>query len=191
MKHPSSATLYAHWNAMRVGQDCPERGEISPAALRQALSDTFILAYDTALGHPFRLAGTRMCMLFGRELRGHAFISLWPEGERRKLARLVARLADESVGLVAAADGVNTQGDGIGLELLLLPLRHNGRTHQRLIGTLAPAASPYWIGARPLTALSLGSERYIEPRRETPVPILRIPPARLRQGLRIIDGGQC
>ncbi len=190
MKHRSSAALYAHWNAMRLGEDCPERSEISPAALRHALSDTFILAYDTVLGHPFRLAGTRICTLFGKELRGHAFISLWAEAERRQLARLVGRLADESIGVVAAADGVNTQGDTIGLELLLLPLRHNGRTHQRLIGTLAPSASPYWIGVRPLTSLSLGGERYIEPRSQAPAPVLHIPAERLRHNLRVVDGGR-
>src|SRR3979411_214660 len=48
----------------------PERGDIEPGAIRNVLGDSFIIAYDPEADHPFRLAGTRVCALFGRELKG-------------------------------------------------------------------------------------------------------------------------
>jgi len=55
----------------------PERSDIEPDAIRRALADTFIVAYDRGNGHAVRIAGTRLCAAFGREFRGAAFIDLW------------------------------------------------------------------------------------------------------------------
>ena len=79
MKHPSIRELFDYWNKRRGGRPAPERGEIEPGAIRHVLADTFILAFDAGAGHPFRIAGTRVCALFGRELKGAAF---WTCGRR-------------------------------------------------------------------------------------------------------------
>ena len=51
------------------------------------------------------------------------------------------------------------------LEMLLLPLRHHGKTHARLIGSLAPSLIPSWFGLVPAESLSLNSLRILgEPR---------------------------
>ena len=70
MKHAASRQLYAYWEERRGRRAAPERAEIEPGAIRGALSDAFILSLDAARGHPVRLAGTRVCALFDRELRG-------------------------------------------------------------------------------------------------------------------------
>ena len=44
-------------------------------------SDTFILALDGSADHPIRLAGTRVCALFDREIKGEAFLRLWSARE--------------------------------------------------------------------------------------------------------------
>lgn len=190
MKHRSSQTLFAHWDAVRAGRDSPERAEISPGVLRGALGDTFILAFAPAQGHPFRLAGTRVCALFGRELRGQPFTQLWTEPERLRIASLLTTIADEAVGVIAGVRGRTAAGDALDLELLLLPLRLNGQTHQRLIGSFAASAAPYWVGARPLTGLTLADHRFIDETTRSPAPPLKLPPARVRRGLAVYDGGQ-
>ena len=55
----------------------------------RVLSDAFILALDAARGHPFRLAGTRVCALFGRELKGEPFLGLWAAASRTIIADLI------------------------------------------------------------------------------------------------------
>jgi hypothetical protein len=124
------------------------------------LADTFILSFDPGRGHPFRVAGTRVCALFGRELKGHGFLDLWARANRKDLRTLIAIVADESVGLVAAAGA----GDALlGLELLLLPLSHHGQGDARLLGALAPSEPPPWLGTHALRDLTLGTHRYVGP----------------------------
>src|SRR5262249_45062105 len=40
------------------------------------------------------------------------------------------------------------------LELLLLPVRRDGRTHVRALGSLAPLQVPYWLGEESMKSLS-------------------------------------
>jgi hypothetical protein len=191
MKHLSSRDLFAHWNDRRGNRPAPERGEIDPGAIRGALADSFILSFNPLTNHPFRLAGTRLCALFGRELKGQAFGELWDRPRQRQISDLATVVADESVGIVAGAVGWTAEGFSVDLELLLLPLRHCGRTHVRLIGTLAPLAAPYWLGASPVVTLALGAHRYLGPAVEAaaaPPPVEA--GARLRRGLLVYDGGQ-
>ena len=73
MKHAASRELYAYWEEKRGTRPAPERAEIEPGAIRGVLSDAFILAIDRSAGHPIRLAGTRVCALFDREIKGRSF----------------------------------------------------------------------------------------------------------------------
>ena len=50
MKHAASRELYAYWQERRGKRPAPERTEIEPGAIRQVLSDAFILALDGARG---------------------------------------------------------------------------------------------------------------------------------------------
>jgi hypothetical protein len=191
MKHLSSRTLFAHWNDRRGNRPAPERGEIDPASIRVALADSFILSFNRLTKHPFRLAGTRLCGLFGRELKGHGFVELWDRPKQHQISDLAAVVADESLGVVAGAVGATAEGFAVELELLLLPLRHCGRTHVRLIGTLAPLAAPYWLGSSPVHSMALGAHRYLGPAAEAAPAALPVEErARVRHGLLVYDGGQ-
>ena len=103
----------------------------------------FILEFDRHAGHPFRLAGTRVCALFGRELKNEPFLESVGRGNARAaLAQLLDAVADEATGVVAAANGRTAEGWAQDLELMLLPLAHRGDTHARMIGALAPLDRP-------------------------------------------------
>ena len=87
MKHAASRELYAYWEERRGTRPAPERAEIEPGAIRGVLSDAFILALDGSAGHPVRLAGTRVCALFGRELKGESFLDLWGAAKPARSSR--------------------------------------------------------------------------------------------------------
>jgi len=197
MKHPSVRQLYDYWNAQRGARAAPERSEIEPSAIRRALADTFILAYDSGTGHSFRIAGTRLCAAFGRELRGAAFIDLWDQESRRRMHDLLGVVAREYIGIVAGARGRSPEGTDLDFELLVLPLRHRNATDARLLGALAPHEVPYWFGMKPVGGLSLGTIRFLgdqlgdhdataRDRRTEPLPA----GGRIRHGLVVYDGGQ-
>lgn len=191
MKHSSSKLLYAHWNERRGSRAAPERADIDPGAIRHALGDCFVISFDAAAGHPFRLAGTRLCDLFGRELKGLPFGSLWTPENRADACALLALVADETTPLIAGVTGFADAGDPIELELLVLPLRHHGKTHARQIGILAPLTKPFWLGQTPLRSLRLATFRLLGPALdgEAPPPP-EAPRSRLRRGLLVLDGGR-
>jgi len=161
MKHAASRELYAYWDERRGRRTAPERGDIEPGAIRNVLGDAFILAIDAAAGHPFRLAGTRICALFGRELKNEPFFGLWAAAGQPIIADLIAILEEEQVGTVAGASAQNIHGEPIDLELLLLPLSSTRPSLARAVGVLAPLQVPKWLGANPIGALSLGPRRHV------------------------------
>jgi hypothetical protein len=162
MKHAASRELFAHWEQRRGKRPAPERADIEPGAIRQALSDTFILELsDTAHGHAFRLAGTRVCALFGRELKGDSFVGLWARDSRDAIADLLAISTDENVGTVAGVTAHSTAGEALELELLLLPLGIRRPSLARVIGVLAPLNPPAWLGSHPISMLTLGGRRHV------------------------------
>lgn len=167
MKHPTSRLLHAYWSRLRAERAAPERGEIEPGAIRNLLADSLILEIDLMERcASVRLAGTRVCALFGRELKGASFPGLWG-GQAVKAESstdpwcLVETVALDTVGVVAGLRGLSARGDAIDLELLLLPLRHRGRTQARMLGALSPHLVPDWLGLRPLASLETLSVRVL------------------------------
>src|SRR5579875_2008673 len=102
MRHVSTRAVFAHWSERRGNRPAPERREIDPSAIRHALGDTFILAADLMAELRFRLAGTRLCALFCRELKGESFGSLWNGPSESPVRHLVAVVCRENVGAVAS-----------------------------------------------------------------------------------------
>jgi hypothetical protein len=189
MKHAASQELYAYWLKLRGRRPAPERAEIEPAAIRQVLSEAFILSLDRKSGYPFRLAGTRVCALFGHELKGKSFVGLWSEASRAAVADLLAIVADEWVGTVAGVTAENGNGEMVELELVLLPLGSTRPSLARTIGVLAPLTMPQWIGANPIGPMTLGGRRHIGPAVEKGL-LPRFLAPRSRRHFVVHDGGR-
>jgi hypothetical protein len=161
MKHASTRMLFDYWNERRGWRPAPARSDIDPSDIRHVLSDTFMLAADFVNGIRFRLAGTRVCALFAREIKGEAFNSLWNDASREPLEKLLAAVLNENVGVVAGVLGRTRDRTPAELELLLLPLALDGGTRIRALGALAPLTPPYWLGERALIELDLRTFRHV------------------------------
>ena len=192
MKHPSTRALYDYWNRQRGSHAAPERSDIDPTAIPRVLADTFLLGVN-ALDQPIvRLAGTRVCALFCRELKDQNFVALFRRGGRSAIQDLLGIVCNEAVATVAGLTGSLADGDSTELELLLLPLRHRGRTDMRMLGVIVPLETPYWLGLMPIESLALGTLRHIGPVLEVRRPRLvpSMPLGRRRHGLLVYDGGR-
>ncbi len=201
MKNTGTRDLFAYWNERRGHRIAPERGDIEPNAIRHVLGDSFFLAADAAAQYPFRLAGTRLCALFGRELKSESFFTMWGKLDQMTVRKLMDVVVHEKVGVVANALGRTTDGAPllINLELLLLPLLQRGPMDARVLGALIPTPMPFWFGARHVGTLELGMLRHIGPTVDKhPAP--RLVPANhgvevgqgreIRRGLVVYEGGR-
>jgi hypothetical protein len=165
MKQNGSIDLFHYWNRLRAGRSAPKRTEIEPADIKTLLADTFILECDTRGEAVFRLAGTRICATFGRELKGFSFPSLWREKDKRLIARLVYGVFQPKSVVVIGFEGRSQVGRSVMFELLLLPL-DGGTENPRALGVISPAEKPFWLGTDPINDALIDSVRVVDPDRE-------------------------
>jgi hypothetical protein len=161
MKHVLTRELYDYWNGRRGNEAMPERSDIDPAAIRRILADSFVLAAESGQSPRFRVAGTKICELFARELRGENFIGLWGQEALPQIRDFLSLVTAEGIGILAGA--TLEAGDGLGcpLELLILPLSLQGKGGQRMLGSLVPLEHPFWLGTRPARYLDLGVVKFV------------------------------
>jgi hypothetical protein len=164
MKNKVSRQLLDYWNAQRGERRLPARNQIVPGEISSILGDTFMLTRDA--DPIFRLAGTRICEMFGRELKGTVFTSLWDARSHRMLRGLLDELAEENLGAVAAVIGATDEGAPVTLEMLLLPLGGGGATEPRSIGTLVPMSGTPRPELQSVSGLALGTWRLVGPQLE-------------------------
>ena len=138
MKEKGSIALFQYWNQLRDGRLAPKRSEVEPADIKSLLADTFILERDTRGEAVFRLAGTRLCAYYGRELKGFSFPSLWREKDQRLMSRLMQGVFDQKSVLLMTYEGFSRNGRSNKFELLSLPL-DGGAENQRCLGIITTA----------------------------------------------------
>ena len=141
MKHPSSREFFAYWDAKRGNARAPDRSEIEPGAVRELLGDIFVLSYDNDAGYPFRVAGTRVCALLGRDLKNQSFSALFAEDGRREIEDVITCVAEETLAAIAGITAKSEDGSPAHLELLLLPFNNRAHAPLSLTGSLAPFES--------------------------------------------------
>jgi hypothetical protein len=204
MKVKTSQHLFAYWNELRAGRLAPRRFEVEPAAIAAILPDTFILERADRLDYVFRLAGTRICEAFGRELRGRNLLDLWSSSDREVVIGVLESVTRDGgvgvIGLMASEPG----GRSAAFELVLLPLIHTGQSIGRVLGSLTPVSQATAQSGQTFQTIELSTFGVIWPdgrpfalisRTEAPSPFLRdLGPSRVvrseRRSFRVFDGGR-
>jgi hypothetical protein len=167
MKHPVSREFFAYWESKRGEARAPERSDVDPSALRELLGDIFVLAYDDAATYPFRVAGTRVCSLFGRDVKEQSFPALFARQHRHDIAEIIAAVAEDVLPAVAGLTAMGSDRRMTHLELLLLPFNSRAHCPITLTGVLAPFEADH---RGTLSDLQLTSWRYIHPPQQKLVP---------------------
>tara|TARA_R110002020_G_scaffold21450_6_gene72876 strand:- start:9972 stop:10598 length:627 start_codon:yes stop_codon:yes gene_type:complete len=166
MKHKNSLGLYDYWSAKRGARAAPNRTDIEPADIRGLLPHVFICDLNVHDQLNFRLAGTALCSLFCRELKGSSFGSLWLSDGARNAVRTGAAVASRATPAALSLDGLTNGGRVTQAEMLLLPLTGPTGEHDRLIGLVSVFEPPYWVGHDPLAGFSTTGIRFIDPSRD-------------------------
>lgn len=131
-----SNEVLSYWYSLRRTNKAPLRTELDPTAIRARLPDLFMLGWHE-LDLVFRLAGTRICDLFGEELRDQTFNSLWRQQAHDHIIEAALSALRSEQPIVCDVTAIQ-DGKTITIEMLLLPLRSPDGTCDRLLGSLFP-----------------------------------------------------
>lgn len=162
MRKPSTRELFNYWNELRGTRSAPERRDIDPTRIRHALANTFILEAIEG-DFRFRLAGSHLCSVYCRELKGRSFIKLWHDRDRDAIETLIKAVTDDHAVSLVTFSGTAQSNSNLSFETILLPLRHNGTTNSRIIGALTAMDEPYWLGLHPILEQRISGLRLIWP----------------------------
>lgn len=172
MNQDGAFELFQYWDKLRGKRPAPQRAEIEPTDIKALLPSTFILERDARGEAVFRLAGTGLCAIYGRELKGHSFSSLWAERDQHLIARLARHALDELSVTVVAFEGLSREGRINSFELVILPLEGE-RGAARALGLVQPLMKPYWLEADPIEENRIDSFRIVQPDNEEAFPANR------------------
>lgn len=183
MKHPVSRAVHAAWDASRAGARAPYRSALQPSAIRELLGDIFVLGCDSGSDYPLRVAGTRVCALFGADQKSNSFPCLFEASSRNDLVEILGIVTEELQVCVAGVNAIASDGSDAALELVLLPFRSRAHAPLSLTGALVPMTA----GPLPLRELALTSWRYLEQPRE-PLRRRALRKLALARGLMVYEG---
>jgi hypothetical protein len=160
MKHPSTRELYEYWDKQRAGAAAPDRRAIEPGPIRHLLGDTFVICCDQGPRFPLRVAGTRICAMVGRDLKGQDFLDLWARASRRQIEDFLSIATEESLATVAGVTAFTDKLSPVYLELLLLPFAPSVLVPHSVTGSLVALTVPAELEHSSLRDFSLTTWRH-------------------------------
>ncbi|VDS04605.1 PAS domain protein [Devosia equisanguinis] len=163
MQMSSTKTLYTYWNTIRGSRSAPDRRDIDPTRIREALANTFILELDESDRFSFRLAGSHLCTSYCRELKGRSFSALWHDRDNDAMETLLRAVTEDHAVALVTFQGTTALHTKTNFEAILMPLRHNGTTHTRVLGAMTALDEPYWLGVQPILEQRITGLRLIWP----------------------------
>jgi hypothetical protein len=164
MRQKTSKLLYDYWNDVRKGRLAPCRYEIEPAKIAMLLPETFIVECEGTQNYKIRLAGTRICEQFGRELRGTRLLDFWLPNDREALETLLHNVvADGAVAVARFSAEKEDEHRRAYFEMTLMPLIHADHTVNRMLGCLTAIDPPFWLGTTQLRAFELRTINLVWP----------------------------
>lgn len=131
------------------------------------LGDVFILHHE-ADDVRYRLAGTRLCALYGEELGGTSFADRYEGADARAARAWIGTFGTDAVPLLLSADATTATGLRTSTETLVLPLANAAEPESpRALGITTADETATWIGLEPIVRQQLTSVRILRPWAET------------------------
>lgn len=160
--HPATRSLFQVWDAIRCGRSAPTRDELDLRAIRDVLANIAIIQrHPVQPAFSFRLAGTALRKIFGKELTGTDFLALWSPIEQTTIAELASTVLSAHQPATVRFKGFSSDGRAEGIEMIMLPISHANRKETQIVAAIAPLTAPYWLGVHAIVRTELISHRLI------------------------------
>lgn len=136
MKNPVLVEMLEYWERLRDGRIAPQRSEIDPRQIENALEHAFILERAQPNHVRFRIAGMQLCDLMGMEVRGMPANALIAPESRDAFDQIIHQVFDGpeivELHLEAARPGLKS----LAAQMLLLPMKSDQGEMSRILGCL-------------------------------------------------------
>ncbi len=135
--HPGSRRLFAHWETLRAERPLPKREELTFASVKDLMPDMVVLERDDARGgYRFRLAGSRVCELFGRNLTSGDALAGWDAFEASILSNHFELALKNFQPVLLRMRLLTDTGLTLAAELIAMPIQARESDRIQLIGGL-------------------------------------------------------
>ncbi len=162
MRHKTTQAIFDYWDNLRHEREAPLRSEIEPSDIRSSLPDLFIIEHGSDGSLNFRLAGTRICLLLGREVTRQSFSSLWAEESVATSQKVGYAVLAKKCPAILTLNGQTTEGQTMAVEMLLLPVYSREDHCDRIFGSMVGLSRDVTIGTG-LAQLSIDELNFIGP----------------------------
>jgi hypothetical protein len=153
---PGSRALFRYWETIRGERSVPSRSDLDLRKITDIVPWLCILERNPVRrAYRWRLAGTGIGLLFGRDPTGGEFLDEWRDHERPELGTILDRVVADLQPFVARAHAMSIDGDWVKLEMLGVPIRSSASNQVQILGAILPLENPKWLGHVPLDFLSL------------------------------------
>jgi hypothetical protein len=191
--HPGSRALFRYWEAIRGEMSAPPRDWLDLKKIRALVPFLFIIERKPGHDYTWRLAGTRVCELWGMELTGRSAFLQGERFERETIGRLLDGVIDRHQPFVLRFRLNSMREMNVAAELVGVPLRarNNGATY--VFGVIVPFREVRRPRHDRITTFELSAARTIW---TEPVPGMgdfrsaKLSPGNSPQAFQIINGGR-
>lgn len=160
--HPGSRRLFSHWESLRAERAYPTREEFTFEPIKDLLPDLLILDRDHLRNsYRYRLAGSRVCGMFGKNLTSSDALSNWESFEKNIIAKqLNAAFVQFQPSLIRMRLTTDT-GQIVAVEFIALPIQLRGSDRMQLVGGMFAFRDSRNLGHSAIVAQELASARMI------------------------------
>ncbi len=160
--HPSSRALFRFWEAARAEESAPSRGKLDLSRIHDLVPDLLIIEYNPAhQGFRWRLAGTRVCNLYRRELTGSVVLAGWDGFETDIVGRFLAGVVHNLQPCLLRFRMRTDLGQLIGVEMIGLPLRACDGKNIHIFGGMFAFRETASLGYQSIAGMELSGARGI------------------------------
>lgn len=160
--HPGCRQLFSYWEQLRAERACPNREEFEFAPVKNEMPDMIVIDRDFLRNSfRFRLAGSRACALFNRNLTGSDVLSGWDRFETDTITRHLNTVLNQKQPAVIRMRLTTDLGQVVAAELIALPVFMRGSDRMQIIGGLFPFRAAQSLGHHAIVGRELVSARVI------------------------------
>lgn len=176
--HPGSRAVLRYWELIRGERSVPTRSDLDLRKIANIVPWLCILERNPVRqAYRWRLAGTGICLLWGRDLTGGEFLDEWRAAERPLFGGVLDRVIATLQPCVARSQAISLDGSAVKIEMLGVPIRSSASNQVQILGAILPLEDPRWLGHVPVHSLVLESASLIwtEPIPGAPAGLLSSP----------------